>query len=137
METTQSAQHTTNSVTVKIGEGLKILICKINAKEIWKAPVPNSVINFLWRLTRNILLTRANLAKKGMKVEPLCPLCNGGVKYQEHLFMHCQPAQLLWFTTKLGIHVPPFVSLNSWVLQRHKSPDHLATQFFCITFWKI
>lgn len=106
-------------------------------KEIWRAPVPNSVRNFLWRLGKNILPTRANLPKKGMQMEPLCPLCNGAAESQEHLFMYCQPTQLLWFTTKLGIHVPSHISLNSWLLRWLKSPDQLATQLFCITLWKI
>ncbi|CAJ2652968.1 unnamed protein product [Trifolium pratense] len=37
-------------------------------KEIWKAPVPNKVKNFMWRLTKNILPTRANLHKKGTQL---------------------------------------------------------------------
>lgn len=50
--------------------------------------------------------------------------------------MQCEPVQLLWFTTKLGIHVPPLMNLNSWLLVWLQSQDQLATQFFCITLWK-
>ncbi|GAU33864.1 hypothetical protein TSUD_66510 [Trifolium subterraneum] len=45
-------------------------------KEIWKAPVPKKIKNFMWRLTKNILPTRANLHKKGISLDLQCPLCH-------------------------------------------------------------
>lgn len=106
-------------------------------KEIWRAPVPTSARNFLWRLARNILPTRSNLGKKGINMDMLCPICNDSEENQEHLFMYCQPIQQLWFVTQLGIHVPHNHNLNSWLLQWLKCPDPLAAQIFCITLWKI
>lgn len=106
-------------------------------KNIWKAPVPNTVKNFLWRLARNILPTRSNLGRKGIQMDTICPICLEHEETQEHLFMHCQLSQVLWFTTHLGLHVPNMVSLNKWLMQWLTNSDPLAVQLFSITLWKI
>lgn len=60
-------------------------------KAIWKAPVSNSVKNFIWRLARNILPTRHNLGKKGMKLDMSCPIYQEKEETQDHIFLHCMP----------------------------------------------
>jgi hypothetical protein len=56
-------------------------------KEIWRAPVPNKIKNFMWRLAKNILPTRANLYKKGISLDLQCPLCHQEVESTNHLFL--------------------------------------------------
>ncbi|KAK2404541.1 hypothetical protein QL285_053869 [Trifolium repens] len=105
--------------------------------EIWKAPVPNRVRNFLWRLAKNILPTRANLSRKGVQVENLCPQCNNAPETIDHLFLHCQLAQLTWFASQIGVHAPQNLPLNSWLLQGLNCEDTMGAQLFCILLWKM
>jgi hypothetical protein len=81
-------------------------------QKIWHVQLPNRVRNFVWRLAKNILPTRGNLSKKGVKIEPLCPFCNSDIEIIEHLFMKCNIAKLVWFSSCLGIHVPENKPLN-------------------------
>jgi hypothetical protein len=105
--------------------------------EIWKAPVPNRVRNFLWRLAKNILPTRANLAKKGVQIENLCPLCNSEPETIDHTFLHCQIARLTWFASQIGVHAPQSMPLNQWLLQGLTCEETMGTQLFCVLLWKI
>lgn len=81
-------------------------------KVIWSINLPNRVNNFLWRTAKNILPTRGNLCKKGIKIDPVCPLCNLEPETSEHLFMRCNFAQVVWFSSSLGVHVPLDSTLN-------------------------
>jgi ribonuclease HI len=105
--------------------------------EIWKAPVPNRVRNFLWRLAKNILPTRANLAKKGVQIENLCPLCNSEPETIDHTFLHCQIARLTWFASQIGVHAPQSMPLNQWLLQGLTCEETMGAQLFCVLLWKI
>lgn len=62
---------------------------------IWKVSIPNCVKNFLWRLGRNILPTRCNLAKKGIHLDVLCPICHTEAETGEHIFMSCPLVKLV------------------------------------------
>jgi hypothetical protein len=68
--------------------------------KIWKAPIPNVIRNFLWRLVKHILPSRARLVKKGLDVDPCCPLCYQQIEDYEHLFMVCPLAKLTWFASR-------------------------------------
>ncbi|XP_045789329.1 uncharacterized protein LOC123884299 [Trifolium pratense] len=105
-------QHSSRNAAGTSGQQTDILW-----REIWRAPVPNRVRNFLWRLGKNILPTRANLSRKGVQVENLCPQCNNAPETIDHLFLHCQLAQLTWFASQIGAHAPQNLPLNSWLLQ--------------------
>lgn len=107
------------------------------SKAIWHAPLPNKLKNFLWRLAKDIVPTRFNLGRKGIKVELLCPLCNVAVERTEYLFMHCQLTQLVWFSSQLSIQVPNCINLNSWLLEWLTGKDQWMGQIFCTTLWKI
>jgi hypothetical protein len=95
------------------------------------------VKNFIWRLSQNILPTRGNLFKKGIKIEPLCPMCNSATETAHHLFMECNFAKLVWFSSSLGIHVPLHSSLTSWLLNWLEKKDKLGSQLFCTILWKM
>ncbi|CAJ2671909.1 unnamed protein product [Trifolium pratense] len=105
-------------------------------KEIWKAPVPNKVKNFMWRLTKNILPTRANLHKKGISLDLQCPLCHHEVETTNHLFLHCDLMKLTLFASHLGSHMPLQVDLFDWILSWLTCHDTLGTQLFCTILWK-
>ncbi|GAU31891.1 hypothetical protein TSUD_270760 [Trifolium subterraneum] len=85
--------------------------------EIWKAPIPNRVRNFLLRLAKYILPTRDNLSRKCVQIENICPLCSAEPETVDHIFLHCQIARLTWFASQIDVHVPQDMPLNQWLLQ--------------------
>jgi len=106
-------------------------------KEIWHTPIQNQVKNFIWRLAKNILPTKCNLLKKGVHLDPICPLCSSCAEDNSHMFMHCDFAKMVWFSSPLGIHVPAELDVNDWLLHWLSCKNHFAIQVFCTTLWKI
>ena len=51
---------------------------------------PNKVKMFVWRLVHNSLAVRRNLARRGMKVDTLCPMCHRFDEDPGHLFFKCK-----------------------------------------------
>ena len=64
-------------------------------EKLWKLDCPNKVKHFLWRLTHNSHPLRCNLARRGMKIDTIFPICrkdeDGG-----HLFFKCKYAKTVW-----------------------------------------
>ncbi|XP_045789429.1 uncharacterized protein LOC123884387 [Trifolium pratense] len=125
-------QHNSRDVAASSGQQMNNLW-----REIWKAPVPNRVRNFLWRLGKNILPTRANLVRKGVQIENLCPQCHSAPETIDHLFLHCHLTQLTWFASQLGARVPQSMPVHIWLLQGLTCDDTRGAQLFCVLMWKI
>lgn len=106
-------------------------------KAIWKAPIPNKIKNFIWRLVKNILPTRSNLQRKGIVLDTSCPFCHYEIETAEHLFMNCNMSKLVLFASPLGSHSPINVALNCWILEWLSCADKEGTQLFCTILWKI
>jgi ribonuclease HI len=106
-------------------------------KPIWSVKAPNCVRNFLWRLAKFILPTRERLERKGMKIDPQCPLCCAAKESHEHLSMFCPVTQLLWFASPLGIHIPNDLNMLDWIQHWLSCKDHIVRQLFTYTLWKI
>ncbi|KAI9174203.1 hypothetical protein LWI28_013648 [Acer negundo] len=45
-------------------------------KSLWKVCIPLKVKIFIWKAWHNWIPTKANLAKRGIKVDGICPQCN-------------------------------------------------------------
>jgi hypothetical protein len=57
---------------------------------------PNRLKHFMWRLAHNSLALRSNLSRRGMKIDPRCPLCNYAWEDGGHLFLRCKPVKAVW-----------------------------------------
>jgi hypothetical protein len=86
-------------------------------KEIWRAPIPNKIKNFMWRLAKNILPTRSNLHKKGILLDLQCPLCHDENESSHHLFLKCNLLKVYLFASYLGSHIPTDIDLHDWILK--------------------
>jgi len=60
-------------------------------------------------------------------------MCNSETETAHHLFMECNFAKLVWFSSSLGFHVPLHSSLSSWLGKK----DKLGSQLFCTILWKM
>ncbi|KAF7837677.1 hypothetical protein G2W53_006159 [Senna tora] len=64
---------------------------------IWKAKVQPKVRNFIWKLCKNAIPVRDNLARRKMKVDNQCPICLKEIETTEHCFIFCEKAKAIWF----------------------------------------
>ena len=65
-------------------------------KKMWHLNIPAKVRIFSWRLCMNAILTMLNLSKRGVPVDPLCPLCSKEAKFVEHAILKCEIAKKVW-----------------------------------------
>jgi ribonuclease HI len=72
-------------------------------RKIWKLNVPRAVQNFMWRVCSNTLPTRANLFKKHIITDNLCPICGLFPETVEHIIWECKSAADVWMECKSNI----------------------------------
>lgn len=106
-------------------------------KKIWKLCLPNSVKNFLWRLLKGILPTITNLVKRGMSVDPICPLCFCDSECENHLFLRCRMAKLYWFASPLGLHILENFDCRCWLEDWLNCKNERGALMVCVFRWKL
>lgn len=65
-------------------------------KSIWNVNVTNKIKMFLWRLAHNSHPVRVNIARRGIKIETLCPMCFRLDEDGGHLFLKCKKVKQVW-----------------------------------------
>jgi len=65
-------------------------------QKIWQMRLPNKVNMFIWRLAHNSLPVRRNLARRGVKLDTVCPVCERFDEDCCHLFFKCKGAKACW-----------------------------------------
>ncbi|KAM0830575.1 hypothetical protein ACQ4PT_066116 [Festuca glaucescens] len=68
---------------------------------IWKVDCPAKIKQFLWRIAHNSLPHRLSLLRRGMELDPVCPMCGRVNEDGAHLFLKCKPAKAIWRELKL------------------------------------
>jgi hypothetical protein len=68
----------------------------IDWKECWNLNVPNVTKLFLWKALHNLLLTRANLAKKGVLKDTSCPIYRLEEETVLHIIWRCPSSRDVW-----------------------------------------
>ena len=65
-------------------------------KSIWNVNVTNKIKMFLWRLAHNSHPIRANIARRGVKIDTLCPMCSRFDEDCGHLFFKSKNVKHVW-----------------------------------------
>ncbi|GAU20845.1 hypothetical protein TSUD_120370 [Trifolium subterraneum] len=68
-------------------------------RTIWKSQAPSKVIAFSWKLLRNRIPTKRNLANRGVQISGGsldCVHCHGVEESMVHLFLFCDFATQVW-----------------------------------------
>jgi hypothetical protein len=65
-------------------------------KTVWKLKVPNAVKMFIWKAGHNILPTKANLLRRGVIKEAMCPICLRETETVEHILWECASSNDVW-----------------------------------------
>jgi len=68
---------------------------------IWKLKCPNKIKHFLWCFIHNSHPLRCNLARKGMRIDTICPVCERTNEDGGHLFFKCRLVERVWQALKL------------------------------------
>lgn len=96
-------------------------------KKIWNLNVPGAVKTFLWRVCHNSLPTWANLHKREITIDPLCPLCGMYLETIGHVLWSCATATAVWIECKRKIQ-----KLSIWetygLLLFEQWKDHLEDE---------
>ncbi|KAF7828452.1 reverse transcriptase [Senna tora] len=67
---------------------------------IWNAKTQPKVKMFLWKVCKNAIPTRANLAKRRMNVDRECMNCHHHLESTEHCLIECPFAKAVWFGSR-------------------------------------
>jgi hypothetical protein len=75
-------------------------------KYLWKIKIPLKIKIFMWFLSKKVLLTRDNLAKRNWNGNTKCSFCDTEESV-EHLFISCTFAKLIWRVLFAAYNIPP------------------------------
>jgi hypothetical protein len=75
-------------------------------KYLWKLKIPLKIKIFMWFLSKKILLTGDNLAKRNWNGNKKCCFCDAEESV-EHLFISCHFARLVWRVVFAAYNIPP------------------------------
>jgi hypothetical protein len=64
--------------------------------DIWICPCPPSIKTFLWCIAYNSLPVNWSIQRRGLEVDPICPVCKRFNEDGGHLFLRCKDIRLLW-----------------------------------------
>lgn len=64
-------------------------------RKIWKASILPQNRSFVWFFGKNILPTKANMWKKGLKINSFYPFCFEHTETIQHVFLDCHFAKLV------------------------------------------
>ena len=70
-------------------------------QKIWQLKLQNKVKMFAWRMAHNSLPVRRNIARKGVKIDTVCPMCNCLDEDCGHLFFKCKRVKQCWHQMNL------------------------------------
>jgi len=65
-------------------------------QKIWHLKLPNKVNMFIWRMAHNSLPVRRNLARRGVKLDTICPVCQRLDEDCSHIFFKCKGVRACW-----------------------------------------
>ncbi|KAH1114035.1 hypothetical protein J1N35_007413 [Gossypium stocksii] len=97
----KSAQNTDNNLFT--GDNKKSLYTSI-----WDLQVPAKIKIHLWRTLNDYVPHFSNLARRGLCVDNVCPLCKEGPEDSHHLLWTCNVLRQLWS----HLHLPFAISLG-------------------------
>jgi hypothetical protein len=65
-------------------------------RHLWKLNIPHAVKVFMWRACSNALATKANLFRRKITEDPLCPMCGVQAETTGHILWGCSAAKAIW-----------------------------------------
>lgn len=79
---------------------------------VWKLEIPTKVKIFIWRAVHGLIPGMVVLARRHIKVSPLCPVCRSGLEDIKHLIFSCPRAVLVWRALGLDVIIKQALSVD-------------------------
>ncbi|XP_058746601.1 uncharacterized protein LOC131619536 [Vicia villosa] len=80
---------------------------------------------------------RSNVCKKGIILNPSCPLCYCDAESSSHLFLHCDFIKRMFFSPPLGVRISDVEEVMDWLLPIFRSKEVKLCQVVCMGLWKV
>lgn len=78
-------------------------------KAFWQFNAPNAVKLFMWKASNNLLPTKANLFRRGVVTNKLCPICELEEETVEHMLWSCPSAKDVWGCSTMKMQKEAYV----------------------------
>lgn len=91
---------------------------------IWQLKIPSKIQIRIWRIAQNFLPLKANLVKRRLQIDAMCPVCLAADETADQLFWGCQFTKHV--LDALGFDSSRFSMQNEW-------QNDLATVFISIS----
>ncbi|XP_057430540.1 uncharacterized protein LOC130723502 [Lotus japonicus] len=86
-------------------------------KKLWSRYGLPRCKEFSWRICRSFVPVRSALARRGMAVDLICPLCGIEEETIKHLWLCCPASRSVFFAIPLALRLERFVSLPDFLHQ--------------------
>ncbi|KAL0283168.1 UNVERIFIED_CONTAM: hypothetical protein Sangu_2906400 [Sesamum angustifolium] len=108
-------------------------------RKVWQARVPNKVKVFVWRACLNALQTSANLNKRMVGLEAVCPFCHDEAEDILHVLAGCTFARQVWGLALLGADLSHRTnqSMLKWMQAGASQMDSKMFGLFLCVCWVI
>ena len=108
-------------------------------RKIWHLKIPEKIRIFAWRACMNGLPPRLNLCRRGVNIDPVCPMCEQEPESISHSLLHCNFAKQVWDKWE-GCPINMKVRLGDFTdcaLQMLKSRASQDLEILLVTSWSI
>ncbi|KAJ1389174.1 Zinc knuckle CX2CX4HX4C [Sesbania bispinosa] len=86
-------------------------------KKLWSLPCQPRQLYFIWRLMHHSLPVRANLSRRNIQCDPICPCCEVDRETETHLFRDCSWSKQIWSQSPIDSQwqFPHIESIGEWI----------------------
>ena len=86
-------------------------------KTLWKIPLPQKILQFIWKVLHSALPVRNTLIHRGLNCFDTCPFCQEERETLDHLFLKCPFARAVWLGSEITIRTDtlPYHTISDWI----------------------
>lgn len=134
---TDSGVFSVKSMYLDLMNGHTRFLCKY----LWKLKIPLKIKIFMWFLSKKVLLTKDNLAKRKWNGCQKCCFCDSA-ETVNHLFLSCPFAKIIWRMVYIAYNIPPPTNITNmfgnWlngVQKIDKDRIRIGVSALCWSIW--
>ncbi|XP_075640643.1 uncharacterized protein LOC142612431 [Castanea sativa] len=108
-------------------------------KKLWSLNIPPKVRTFIWRACLDVLPTKANLARRKVRIDDRCSICCQQSETTCHILWECPLARNVWALVRGKLQKSNSATVNFLMLARQMMErlDKKELEVWSITAWSI
>ncbi|KAK3212813.1 hypothetical protein Dsin_017519 [Dipteronia sinensis] len=136
--------------TVKSGYSVGVSLCStvstsgllysgFCSKTLWMCHLPSKIKIFLWKAIRDWIPTHANLARRRVPVEGMCPVCSCQFETTVHALWGCRNLKKVRYRFCLltGLHYDRSGCFPDFFFYCCQNLSKKNLEFLCVALWRI